>query len=106
MKSTASDALRITDQFRAKSSMNYDLRSPVARLRLVMTARANMADEGDWRIDASSDVAGSQTITGWGATRIEALAAVANHWNTHGTGELPVFDWVAVEAALAQVRAV
>lgn len=98
------DTLRITNQFRKKGGMVYDLRGDGTRLTLVVSPRTSSDDLGDWHIEAR---VGGQTdgvsVQRWAKTRVEALQAVGVAW---GHAALPAFDWDAVRVALAAVRAV
>ena len=101
------DSLRITNQFRSKGSMVYDLRCSGERLTLVVSPRTTEGDGGEWCVEARA--AGRPEvgrIERWGATRIDALRAVGRAWNEPVSGTLPRFDWEAVAKALIAVRAV
>jgi hypothetical protein len=101
---------RVTNQCRARGGMEYDLKCEGARLTLLVSARSQEADSGDWRVQArprgTSFASGGPVVTGWGRTRGEALRAVGRSWTSsspeHG---LPAFDWDGVANALAAVRA-
>ena len=102
------DALRITNQFRSKGSMVYDMRCNGERLTLTVSPRTNEQDGGEWRVEARA--AGrpeEDIIERWGATRIDALRAVGLAWSERWFARgLPRFDWEAVAQALIAVRAV
>lgn len=100
--------IRITHQFRAGRAMVYDLRDRTARLTLRIYERQSAAEPGDFRVEAATGGGpDDQVITGWGATRAEALQAAASLWGeSRFTAGLPPFDWEAVARALGAVRAV
>ena len=103
------DAIRITQQFRVRDAMVYDLRSSAGRLTLRITGRGG--DDGpptEWCIEAStSGSADAVLVAEHGATRAEALRAVGRSWNEKRlASNLPSFDWESVARAMAAVRAV
>jgi hypothetical protein len=108
MQATNNDALRITNQFRSKGGMAYDLKCEGVRLALFMVQRTNDADPGEWRVEArvartSADFA---TVVEWGKTRGDALRAVGTAWTaSNETLGLRVFDWDAVAKVLDSVKA-
>lgn len=101
------DALRITNQFRSKGGMVYDMRFHGERLTVVVTPRSGEENGGDWRVEARAGGRPEEdTIERWGATRIDALRAVGGAWTEQLAGRLPQFDWDAVAKVLTAVRAV
>ena len=103
------DAVRITQQFRNRDAMVYDLRGSAGRLTLRITGRGG--DEGpptEWRIEASTSTSPDAVVVAeWGATRAEALRAVGRSWNEKRfASNLPSFDWESVARAMAAVRAI
>jgi hypothetical protein len=101
-------ALRITQQFRSGRAMVYDLRDKVSRLTLRISERQSATEPGDFRVDAATGNGPEAiVITGWGATRADALGDAARSWaeGRVRTG-LPAFDWESVTRALSAVRAV
>jgi len=108
MKDENDAGLRITQQFRSGRAMVYDLRDKTSRLTLKFFERQSTAEPGDFRVEAATgggpDVL---VITGWGATRAEALREAGRSWSeARVTSALPLFDWEAVARALGAVRAV
>jgi hypothetical protein len=102
-------ALRITQQFRSRDAMVYDLRGSAGRLTLRVTGRGG--EEGpptEWCIAAStSNSPDAVVVAERGATRAEALRAVGRAWNERRVASnLPSFDWGSVERAMAAVRAI
>jgi hypothetical protein len=74
--------------------MAYDLRCDGVRLTLLVTARTKTDDPDEWCIEARG-------------ARTDALRAVARSWvDDVNTTDLRVFDWEAVAATLASVRAI
>lgn len=104
MAENAQDTLRITNQFRKKGGMVYDLKGDGLRLTLVVSPRSTTLDPDDWHVEASLFGQGDDArVDRWGVTRTAALQAVGVEW---GRLTLPRFDWEAVRIALAAVRAV
>ena len=102
-------SIRITQQFRARDAMVYDLRGSAGRLTLRVTGRGG--DDGpptEWRIEASTSSAPDAVVVAeWGATRADALRAVGRSWSEKRlANNLPWFDWEAVARAMAAVRAI
>jgi len=101
-------AVRITQQFRSRDAMIYDLRSNAGRLTLRISGRAG--DESSptaWRIEAATSSSPDAVVVSESATtRGEALRAVARSWNEKRLmSHLPQFDWESVVAAMTAVRA-
>jgi hypothetical protein len=96
------DALRITNQFRSKGSMVYDMRCEGTRLTVVVTETTG----GQWRVEARAGGPDAASIEKSGPTRIDALRAVGDSWARRGSADFPTFDWKAVADALQAVRAV
>ena len=103
------NALKITDQFRSKDGITYDMKCEESRMSILVTQRSAAADEGEWRVQARSSgaLAPSVVFTEWGATRLDALLAVGRAWTSGlALSGLPTFDWDAVAKVLGAVRAV
>jgi hypothetical protein len=103
------ESVRITQQFRARDAMVYDLRGSAGRLTLRVTGQGG--DDGtpmEWRIEASTSSAPDAVVVAeGGATRAEALRAVGRSWNEKRlANNLPSFDWESVARAMAAVRAI
>ena len=103
------ESIRITQQFRARDAMVYDLRCSAGRLTLRVTGRGG--DDGpptEWRIEASTSSSPDAVVVAEGcATRAEALQAVGRSWNEKRlASNLPSFDWESVARAMAAVRAI
>jgi hypothetical protein len=101
----APGSVRITNQFRQRKNMVYELRNEGGKLILWIRARDSAEDPSEFcleaRVGTGDEVA---TITEWGMTKVAALRAVASAWSAQS--ELAIFDWVAVEGALTAVRAI
>ena len=108
MKESAKDSLRITNQFRAKDAMVYDLRCEGTRLTVSVSQRRNEQDPAEWCVAARSGAAPNDvTVEEWGPSAAKALEKIATSWGTRRESEaIPSFDWTAVAAALAAVRAI
>ena len=103
------ESIRITQQFRARDAMVYDLRGSAGRLTLRVTGRGG--DDGpptEWRIEASTSSSPDAVVVAEeGPTRAEALRAVGRSWNEKRlASNLPSFDWESVARAMAAVRAI
>lgn len=103
------DSVRITQQFRTRDAMVYDLRGPAGRLTLRVTGRGG--DEGpptEWNVEASTGSSPDAVVVAErGATRADALRAVGRSWNEKRlANNLPSFDWESVARAMAAVRAI
>jgi hypothetical protein len=103
------DAIRITQQFRSRDAMVYDLRGRAGRLTLRITGRGG--DDGpptEWRIEASTNSPPDEVVVAErGATRAEALREVGRSWSEKRlASNLPSFDWESVARAMAAVRAI
>jgi hypothetical protein len=104
------NAVRITQQFRSRDAMVYDLRGSAGRLTLRITGRGG-EDDGpptEWRIEAATSSSPDAVVVAeLGATRAEALRAVGRTWNEkRAASHLPSFDWESVARAMAAVRAI
>lgn len=103
------ETIRITQQFRARDAMVYDLRGAAGRLTLRVTGRGGGdGPPTEWRIEASTSSSPDAVIVAEGAaTRVEALGAVGRSWNEKRVANnLPSFDWESVARAMAAVRAI
>ena len=102
------ETLKITDQFRDRRGMVYDLKCEGIRLTVCVSPRENDMDLGDWRVEArATQGPEAEVVAEWGATRIEALRAVGRTWTSKPQANgLPTFDWEAVARVLTEVRAV
>jgi hypothetical protein len=102
-------AIRITQQFRSRDAMVYDLRGSTGRLTLRITGRGG--EEGpptEWCIEASTSSSPDAVVVAErGSTRAETLRAVGRSWNEKRVASnLPSFDWESVARAMAAVRAI
>ena len=101
--------LKITNQFRAKGGMAYDLKCEGVRLTLTVTARTRDDEPAEWCIAARGARTPERVVVmpEWGATRADALRAIGRAWSdTLDTLDLRVFDWDAVASVLSSVRAI
>src|SRR5271165_3837726 len=104
-KDTPRPSVRITNQFRKRQAMVYDLSCDDVRLTLEVTPRDSEDGLGEWRVEAFARQAPEKpTIDEPGTTRSEALQAVARSWVAkRGTFGFPTLDWDAVAEALLAV---
>lgn len=100
------DACRITDQFRTRHGMAYELRESGARLTLLIAEHVG-ADGSEWHVEASSTQHPGNAITDSAHTKAEALRRTGAQWTEGALARgLPSFDWTAVARALTAVRAI
>jgi hypothetical protein len=109
MKSEDEDSIRITQQFRSREAMVYDLRGAAGRLTLRVTGTGG--EDGpptEWCIEAAtSSNPDAVVVTERAATRAEALRAVGRTWDEKPlASNLPTIDWESVARAMAAVRAI
>ena len=100
--------VRITDQFRKRDAMVYDLTCEDIRLTIEVAQRPNEDGLGEWVVEAHArQGADRPTIHEPGVTRKEALRAVARVWMAkQGAYGFPQLDWDAVSVAMLSVRAI
>jgi hypothetical protein len=100
--------VRITNQFRRRDAMVYDLSCDDIRLTIEVMQRPNDDGLGEWTIEAHTRQAVDKTtIHEPGVTRTDALHAVARAWAARrGAMGFPALDWEAVSAAMLVVRAI
>jgi len=100
--------VRITNQFRKREAMVYDLACEDVRLTIEVAARPNDDGRGEWLLEAHARQAAERpTIHEPGLTRKEALRAVARAWLAKGGAYgFPQLDWDAVSTAMLSVRAI
>jgi hypothetical protein len=99
---------RITNQFRKRFAMVYDLSCDDVRLTIEVTPREAGDGHGEWAVQAHARQAPEQpTVDEAGATRSQALSAVARSWAAkRGSYGFPTLDWEAIAQALQAVRAI
>jgi hypothetical protein len=103
------ESIRITQQFRTRDAMVYDLRGSAGRLTLRITGRGGGdGPPTEWRVEASTSTSPDAVVVAeGGATRADALRAVGRSWNEKRlASNLPSFDWESVARAMAAVRAI
>jgi hypothetical protein len=105
---TSRTAVRITNQFRKREAMVYDLACEDVRLTIEVAQRRNDDGLGEWVVEAHARQAPDRpTINEPGVTRNDALRAVARAWLAkRGAYGFPQLDWDAVSAAMLSVRAI
>lgn len=100
------DKLRITDQFRTRNGMAYELRQQGARLTVLIAEQTDAAGS-QWHVEASSQQFPGSGMSHVASTRAEALRRIGLEWGEGAASRgLPSFDWSAVAVALSAVRAI
>jgi hypothetical protein len=107
-KESTRPLVRITNQFRKGQAMVYDLSCEEVRLTIEVTPREGGDGLGEWTAEAHARQAPEKpTIHEPGATRSDALRALAKSWSARqGADGFPALDWEAVTQALLAVRAI
>jgi hypothetical protein len=105
---TTRPGVRITNQFRKRDAMVYDLLCERFHVTITMAVRPNVDGLGEWMTEAfATESAEKPTIGEPGLTRESALRAVEFTWKqknrAHG---FPLLDWNAIAEALRNVRAI
>jgi hypothetical protein len=105
---TSRPGVRITNQFRKREAMVYDLSCEDIRLTIEVAQRSNEDGLGEWIIVAHTRQAVDKpTIHEPGVTRNDALRAVAHSWAAkQGAHGFPKLDWEAISTAMLGVRAI
>jgi hypothetical protein len=100
--------VRITNQFRKRDAMVYDFAYQDVRLTIEVAQRSDDDGRGEWSMEAHARQSVDRpTIQQAGATRKDALSAVASAWRAkQGAGGFPQLDWDGVSAAMLSVRAI
>jgi hypothetical protein len=100
--------VRITNQFRKREAMVYDLACEDVRLTIEVAQRLNDDGLGEWFVEAHArQSADRPTIREPGVTRKDALTAVARTWVAkQGSYGFPSLQWDEVSAAMSSVRAI
>ena len=107
-KGSSRPGVRITDQFRKRHAMVYDLSCEDVRLTIEVSPRQNDDGLGGWVVEAHARQAvDRRALLELGETRKDALRAVARAW-TAKQGDLgfPELDWDAISVAMLDVRAI
>lgn len=95
-------------QYRERNAMHYELECSGAQLNLRVAPRDDDDERASgWRIEARLATGNAiERVEGAADTRSEALLEVSRQWReAQARWGLPAFDWKAVAAALAEVRA-
>ena len=100
--------VRITNQFRKRETMVYDLSCEEIHLTIEVAQRRNDDGLGEWLVQAHARQAADRpAIIAPGVTRNDALRAVARSWTAKGGAYgFPELDWEAVSVAMLAVRAI
>ena len=97
----------ITQQYRERHNMTYELDCQGSRLTLRVFFPPEVGPATDWRIEARSGGEGAATIEKVAPTREQALQQISEAWQASATDLLlPTFDWAAVTRAMQGVRAI
>ena len=90
---------RITQQFRERNNMAYELDCAGTKLSFKMYPTNDEAGKDDWRVEAFTKLTPDHIVKGTAPTRRQAFDMVEKAW-----GPSPL-DWRAIEDALENVRA-
>jgi hypothetical protein len=99
---------RITNQFRSREAMVYDLSCEGSRLTISIAPRTSEEGADEWSAEAHARQAPERpTIVERGPTKGDALTAVARSWVAkNGAWGFPALNWEAIQSALRTVRAI
>jgi hypothetical protein len=99
---------RITNQFRKRTAMVYDLSCNDVRLTIEVTPRESSDGREAWTVEAyTHQTSDRPSAVESAATRADALSAVARFWAAkQGAYGFPTLDWEAITQALLAVRAI
>jgi hypothetical protein len=98
--------VRITDQYRDRDAMAYELLCEGTRV-VIRFQEDTSGDGPRWRAEARvNDKSDDSVIEASGATRAEALQKIGEGWDaTLRSRPIPAFDWTHVADALRAVKA-
>lgn len=101
-------SVRVTQQFRERHNMTYELDCSGARLIVRVFPLDDADPPREWRVEARvSDQCDAVVATATGLSRAAALEAVASWWRDNGPAQsLAPYDWNGVAKAMAAVRAI
>ncbi|HXK19496.1 MAG TPA: RNA-binding protein [Polyangiaceae bacterium] len=98
--------IAVTQQYRERHNMTYELDCPVGRLTLKVFFPPDPA-RPEWRIEARSNQSAELSVDKSATTRELALKEVAAAWQVLAADSgAPSFDWQAVARAMQAVRGV
>ena len=98
--------VRITDQFRQREAIVYDLKCDSIRISISISPETTANET--WKADVVAKMMPDRpSVSAVGQSRSEALGALEEAWCEKGeTGGLPALDWKAIRQALVAVRAI
>jgi hypothetical protein len=96
--------VRITDQFRDKQGMVYELNCQGVKMSISMI---NSNQDAAWEAEATAKVLPAPIVArGIGPSRDEAFRVLRDAWGAHrDASTCPMLDWEAIREALTAVRA-
>jgi hypothetical protein len=100
---------RVTNQFRSREVMVYDLASEGAQLTIsIAPCASNLDGSGEWRAEAYARQAPDHpALAETGPTPGDALDGVARAWAAKDRAfGFPKLDWEAIIRALRAIRAI
>ena len=103
-KDEKSTRVRITDQFRDKQGMVYELNCQGVKMSISMVSSNR---EAEWHAEATAKVLPAPVVArGIGPSRNEAFQVLRDAWGTHrDANTCPMLDWEGIREALTAVRA-
>lgn len=99
-KNDAPPRAKITQQFRERTNMAYELDCAGMKMSFKMFPTNDDTGKDDWRVECFSKATPERVIKASAPTRKQAFSLVEREWGA-GSG----LDWRAIEEALGTVRA-
>jgi hypothetical protein len=99
--------VRITQQFRERNNMTYELDCSGILLVLRVFFPVNSDTEASWRIEArTGQPPQGLAATASATTRAEAFQAIARDWHLTPSSAASDLDWNAIARVMTAVRAI
>jgi hypothetical protein len=100
--------VRITDQFRDKTGMVYELNCQGVKMSIsMMSSNRDAERDAEWQAEATAKVLPAPIVArGSGPSRDEAFRVLRDAWGAHrDANTCPMLDWEGIREALTAVRA-
>lgn len=107
MSAKGKASVRITDQYRDRDVIVYELSCEGTRLAVRFLPRPPDGEGAAWTVDVrTNERENSVIVTGAGDTRAAALREAGGAWaNALRSRPYPAFEWNAISEALEMVKA-